>query len=380
MLTKKNELQLFDQKKRLIVFIRNKTNPSNYYRIFQFIDSLKENYSIKVVNSFPLFYHKYLGAFSSNLLLTTILKSITYFIVSWRLFFELCLIIFQNNESILFVQREIFPKRIGLFQKKLFTAILKKNRIIWDIDDNIIAMKEISTHEFELLSFYSSTIFVCNSFLLQYFKDEYQDKIVLLPTSDTSCSQIEITSVISKRLDSYYEVINLVWLGTFNNIIFLENILKSLEDTATILKLKHQKKLVLKVVSDTTLAYSNKYLIIKNIKWSRETAITELLTAHIGLMPLFDNEIAKGKCAFKAVQYLGYAIPVIASNVGFNKEVIENDFNGFLISDDSSWCDKIIELSTDKNKWIQFATNSRNKWLTRFSTDMILSKMKDLLD
>ena len=53
-----------------------------------------------------------------------------------------------------------------------------------------------------------------------------------------------------------------------------------------------------------------------------------MLNSHIGLMPLIENEFTKGKCAFKAVQSIGCGLPVILSDVGMNKDVIEKG-NGF---------------------------------------------------
>ena len=55
-------------------------------------------------------------------------------------------------------------------------------------------------------------------------------------------------------------------------------------------------------------------------------------------MPLVKNLYTQGKCAFKALQYLSYSKPVVASDVGINKlwlngaSYIRNDKEVIMIS------------------------------------------------
>lgn len=67
-------------------------------------------------------------------------------------------------------------------------------------------------------------------------------------------------------------------------------------------------------------------------------------------MPLIKNEYTEGKCAFKALQYLSYAKPVVASDVGINKlwfngaSYISNDKEVIMIS-----LEKLIEDHKKRN-------------------------------
>ena len=54
------------------------------------------------------------------------------------------------------------------------------------------------------------------------------------------------------------------------------------------------------------------------------------LKIDIGVMPLTDDAWAKGKCGFKAIQYMSLGIPTIASDVGVNNKIIEHATNGFV--------------------------------------------------
>ena len=45
---------------------------------------------------------------------------------------------------------------------------------------------------------------------------------------------------------------------------------------------------------------------------------------------------------FKIVEYMAAGIPVIASPIGENKIIIENNINGFLAKDNNDWFKKIM--------------------------------------
>lgn len=81
--------------------------------------------------------------------------------------------------------------------------------------------------------------------------------------------------------------------------------------------------------------------------WSNETEIRDLIGADIGIMPLPDDEWSKGKCGFKALQYMALEIPAVVSNVGVNPDIIENGKNGRLCEGDEVWLTTLEELITN---------------------------------
>jgi glycosyltransferase involved in cell wall biosynthesis len=83
------------------------------------------------------------------------------------------------------------------------------------------------------------------------------------------------------------------------------------------------------------------------VPWRKDTEIADLVTFHIGLMPLEDDPWAKGKCAFKALQYMALGIPALVSPVGMNTEVVQDDYNGYICTEPSEWYQRIKQLLTD---------------------------------
>ena len=70
-------------------------------------------------------------------------------------------------------------------------------------------------------------------------------------------------------------------------------------------------------------------------------------------MPLPNDEWTKGKCGMKGLLYMSVGIPAVMSNVGMNKDIIENGINGYLPVGHNEWINvlsKLIENDELRNK------------------------------
>jgi glycosyltransferase involved in cell wall biosynthesis len=72
------------------------------------------------------------------------------------------------------------------------------------------------------------------------------------------------------------------------------------------------------------------------VEWSPRTE--ERIGRHldVGVMPLVDDEYQRGKCGLKLLQYMAAGLPVVASPIGVNRELVERD-SGFLAASESDW-------------------------------------------
>jgi glycosyltransferase involved in cell wall biosynthesis len=89
-------------------------------------------------------------------------------------------------------------------------------------------------------------------------------------------------------------------------------------------------------------------VITEEVKWSEVEEVSLIQAFDIGIMPLFDDAWSRGKCAFKLIQCMACGIPVVASPVGANNEVVSTQC-GFLADSDSAWLDALARLAADES-------------------------------
>ena len=71
--------------------------------------------------------------------------------------------------------------------------------------------------------------------------------------------------------------------------------------------------------------------------WSPTAELQALAEMDIGLMPLDNTPWSRGKCAYKALQYMALGIPTVAQRVGANLGIIEHGVNGLLAGSMDEW-------------------------------------------
>lgn len=83
---------------------------------------------------------------------------------------------------------------------------------------------------------------------------------------------------------------------------------------------------------------------VTSVPWRAESEAEDLRPIDVGLMPLTDDDWARGKCAAKALQYMALGIPPVVSPVGVNATVVRDGVNGFHAQTDADWVGRIAEL------------------------------------
>ncbi|MCA9116061.1 MAG: glycosyltransferase family 4 protein, partial [Planctomycetaceae bacterium] len=104
----------------------------------------------------------------------------------------------------------------------------------------------------------------------------------------------------------------------------------------------------LKVISDSVESLNVEELgpvPLEFIPWSTEVEVSAAATFDIGLMPLPDDPWTRGKCGFKALQYMSLGIPAVCSPVGANCEILDHGQAGFLPATADEWYSVLIRLS-----------------------------------
>lgn len=270
----------------------------------------------------------------------------------------LLLKIHQYNK--IFIHREVAMIGPAYFEW-IYSKIFKKD-IIFDFDD-AIWLKDVSNANQNLswLKFpnktksiiaYSKTIIAGNSYLRNYAK-QFNTNVYVIPTTiDTNYHHPK------NKLST--DKVSIGWTGSITTNKHLALITDVLEQLVE--KYPHVE---ITMISNQPIIQNN--LKIKFVEWNQTTEIEDLSQIDIGIMPLPNDEWAKGKCGFKGLQYMALEISTVMSPVGVNTEIIEDGKNGFLASDKKEWLTKLSALIESGELRETLGKNGRKTVIEKYS-------------
>ena len=119
--------------------------------------------------------------------------------------------------------------------------------------------------------------------------------------------------------------------------------------------------------------------LLDNLPWTEESEVTQIHAMDIGIMPLTDTPWARGKCGYKLIQYMACGIPVIASPVGVNAEIVEHGVNGFLASSNAEWAQALQTLLRDPALRARMGEAGRRKVERNYSLQVWGPRVVELL-
>ena len=140
------------------------------------------------------------------------------------------------------------------------------------------------------------------------------------------------------------------WIGSPENLIYLEMIRPALARLA-----QRHPTMKVRVICSVFPDWSE--INVERVTWSAQTEAASLAGSHIGIMPLTDDEWARGKCAFKLLQYMAAWLPCVASPVGANVEAVIDGVNGFHARTVDDWEKNLERLIVSPELRARFGAN-----------------------
>lgn len=353
-------------KRRALVFLKNEEDGSSYYRLYQYL----RGKPCRRVNMTPtwvyrLFYGRRYGKIR-KLVLKLLMGGVTFGATLGAMALDAAM----WKSEVVIVNRRFFPRACPPVLAGLLKRYLRGKKVYWDFDDNIALDGELSKREKAVLEAAATAITVTSEYLRDSLGDAAREKVTLLPTTDLAFWGEETEELLAgKGRDS--AVVRLLWLGTRDNLPYLEALIPALEEAAETIARDTGRRLELSVVSNAPLNGAVKHLTLRNIRWSRARGVEALREAEIGLMPLRENAYTLGKGGFKAIQYMSAGVVPILSPVGYNKTVIEDGVSGYFAADSADFAARIGELAANPDKLRRMARAARARFATRFSPEEI---------
>lgn len=120
-------------------------------------------------------------------------------------------------------------------------------------------------------------------------------------------------------------------------------------------------------------------LPVEQVAWSADTEAVELARCDVGIMPLPDLPWERGKCGYKLIQYMASALPVVASPVGVNREIVVPGETGFLAETESDWISSLFRLAQAPQLCRKMGIAGRQRAETHYSLEVTAPKLIELL-
>jgi glycosyltransferase involved in cell wall biosynthesis len=96
----------------------------------------------------------------------------------------------------------------------------------------------------------------------------------------------------------------------------------------------------LKVISSGDRPLGPLTAITDRVAWNLDDFAKHLSMSAVGLAPLREDPYSLGKCAYKLLQYGAAGLPIVASPVGANREVVDA-LGGLAATSQSEWVDAV---------------------------------------
>ena len=163
-----------------------------------------------------------------------------------------------------------------------------------------------------------------------------------------------------------------MWIGSKSTLPYLREIVPLLDRAA-----KDVPGLRLVTIADATVETSA--IPVEHVPWSAETEASALARGDIGIAPTPCDRWTLGKCGFKIVQYMAAGLPVIASPIGANAEIVREGETGFLPQSPEAWPALIAKLAGDASLRARMGEAGRRRVESDYSIESAADAWAKLL-
>lgn len=276
-----------------------------------------------------------------------------------------------RNFDLIWIEYEILPYLPAFFEQLLnffgVKYIVDYDDAIfhnYDLSKNFIIRSFLST-KIDLVMKNASCITVGNSYLMQRAKQN-NSSVQWVPTV------IDIDRYAPRRKEATDSII-IGWIGSPST----QKYIVELKDALIAISKKHPISLLL-VGANKNITNYFPGIQVEVVPWNESTEVMHIQKMDVGIMPLTDGPWEKGKCGYKLIQYMACSIPVIASPVGVNVDIVNNSNSGYLAGSTNEWIKSIDALASSSEQRYILGASGRRSVETTYSVQVQATKLSNL--
>ena len=281
----------------------------------------------------------------------------------------------QRNFDVIWIEKEALP----FFPTFIEAILLRRVPYVLDYDDAIFHNYDKSTSVLvryflgkridKLMS--GAKLVVCgSSYIAQRARESGSPRVVELPTVVDIDRYPKTSGSYSDCFSRLGTPLRIVWIGSPSTAKCLEVLKKPLSEVAK------RVPFIFRVIG---AHFSLPGVKTECFPWSQDSEVAKISECDLGVMPLFDSPWERGKCGYKLIQYMACELPVIASDIGMNAEIVKPGVNGFLVSSDDEWVVALENLLLDSLLRRKFGEEGRKHVENNYCLQSTTSKLTRLL-
>ncbi len=162
------------------------------------------------------------------------------------------------------------------------------------------------------------------------------------------------------------------WTGTFSTRIYLDLLRETFQRLAQRVPYK------LRVIGN--FQYELEGVNLEVVQWSKEREVEDLQAIDIGVYPLPVDDWVLGKSGLKAIQYMAFGLPIVATEVGTTPLLITHEVNGLLVKTEAEWLEALERLLKDAPLRARLGKAARESAVANYSTKAIAGQYRRVLN
>ena len=277
-----------------------------------------------------------------------------------------------TNYDVIYLHREAALLGPAVFERLIHRSGVP---IVFDFDDAIfLSYKSPSNGYLSYLKFAGKTktncrlaahVMVGNPYLAEYAR-QFNQNVSIIPTT------IDTDKYKPVNIEDASGPVVIGWTGSHSTVQHLDTLRSALA------KLSQRESIRLRVIG--TPNYQIEGVEFETIMWRSETEVEDLSAVDIGIMPLPDDNWARGKCGAKALQFMAMGIPTVCSPVGVNTDIIQDNENGLIANSEDEWIEKLSLLIRSRELRARLGKAGRQTIEQRFSAAVQAPRVHEVLE